>query len=93
MAVGAYIASFAYYNFRKKNDADWKKLTRFEKVLGFIAREGPMLVRICNFFVFFFICIGVIMVAYGVCRYSVDQYGQETYYPKVRRFLIGCSAV
>ena len=48
--------------------------------------------RILNLIVLFFICMGMVMVGYGVCEY-IDDYGEPTYYPRVRSFLIGCSAV
>jgi hypothetical protein len=81
MACCCILVAAGLFTFMDKWADDFGRLTRLEKAMGIIAKNAPVLVRLCNFVVIFFIVYALVLtLGYSVCDTDQDEEGNNTYY-------------
>lgn len=93
MSIASTLLSLAYSTLKDKNEADWRKLTFWERAMGMLCKELPLVVRVLNIFVICFIAFGLALSYAGVCEYETNDVGEIEFYPRVQSFLWGCFAI
>jgi hypothetical protein len=82
MACCCILVAAGLFTFMDKWADDFARLSRCEKFMGLIAKNAPVLVRLCNFIVLFFIIYALVLtLGYSVCDTDQDAEGNNTYYP------------
>jgi hypothetical protein len=80
MGLVAAVCAWAFGSFVHKYEDDWVKLSFYETVLGSLCKAMPILSRLLNI-VMCFVVVGavVIVFAWDVCYYDVDQFGDQSF--------------
>jgi len=87
--LGALCCFIAFFMFKDKYGPDWAKLTRTEHIFGVLAKVMPIVTRLVNFIVIFFLIVAVISVfENSVCRYDTNNFNEIVFYPTITAFTI-----
>lgn len=90
----AMIIAFAYFKFKDKYGPDWQRLSQGERCLGICAKLLPNVARLANLASLIILAMASsYFFGSEVCRYDLDQYGQESFYPAMFGYLIAMIVV
>jgi len=94
MGVCAMFISVGYYCFADKWDDDFGRLSRLETCMGFVSKNAPFAVRICNIFVLFFLVFSIVLTfGYRVCDTAANEFGDEVFFKQIERLVSAVIAV
>jgi hypothetical protein len=86
--LGALFCFLGFYTFKDKYGSDWSKLTSWESFLGICCKVAPIITRLANFGVVFFLIVAVVNVFRdGVCEYDTNEYNEIVFYPFTTGFV------
>lgn len=88
MTLAALVCAIGYNTFGPKYSSDWGHLTRIEKWLGVCCKIFPIVTRVANLLVLFFLLVSVISIySYKVCFTATNSAGQLSFYPTISGFI------
>ncbi|GBG30004.1 Hypothetical Protein FCC1311_062242 [Hondaea fermentalgiana] len=94
MGVSSIFIAIGFYCFADKWDDDFGRLTRAETCMGFVSKNAPFLVRICNIFVLFFLVFSIVLTfAYDVCETAANEFGDQQFFEAMRRLVLAVVVV
>mmetsp|Transcript_19279 Transcript_19279/g.31692 ORF Transcript_19279/g.31692 Transcript_19279/m.31692 type:complete len:316 (+) Transcript_19279:171-1118(+) len=94
MGLACILISFGFFCFMDKWEDDFAKLNRWETAMGFIAKNFPVVVRICNLLVVFFLIFSLVIIfGYDVCETDLNANGEEAFYKDVSALVIAVTTV
>lgn len=85
----AFVCFVGYQMFANKYGSDWTKLNKTEDFFGYMCKVAPIVTRLCNFVVLFFIiAVCVTVFEYSVCRYDTNSFGDIVFWPTITGFTV-----
>lgn len=85
--LGSAFCFAGFFVFRDKYGSDWSHLSRTESFLGVACKVAPIITRLCNFLVLFFLIVASVSIfEYSVCRYDTNQFGAIVFFPTITGF-------
>ena len=77
-----------YFVFKDMYGSDWAHLTRVQSAFAVVCKVAPVVNRLANFGVVFFLLVAVISTfADEVCRYDTNQFDQPVFWPITTGFV------
>lgn len=94
MSLTCGLMAGGYWLFMDKWADDFSRLSKKESCMGFVCKNGPFVVRICNMLVLLFLLFSIgLTFGAGVCDTATNSFGETAFFDQVTSLVIAVSVV